>query len=120
LALRLDGRYARWGLNLAATWRSGARLRRDLGQDGPDDLLLSPLTLIGFTLSTVLSSPRSEASDTGPRRRTQGLRLELGVENLFDARPTATLGDGRPAPAYGRDDQDPLGRVIRLSLSRRF
>ena len=46
--------------------------------------------------------------------------MELEVENLFDARPDATLGDGRAAPGYGRDDQDPLGRVVRLTLSHRF
>ena len=46
--------------------------------------------------------------------------MELEVENLFDARPDAALGDGRAAPGYGRDDQDALGRVVRLTLSHRF
>ena len=39
--------------------------------------------------------------------------MELQVENLFDARPNAV-------PGYGRDDQDALGRVVRLTLSHRF
>jgi hypothetical protein len=46
--------------------------------------------------------------------------VELEIANLFDARPKARLGDGRPAPGYGRDDQDPLGRTVQLSLKRRF
>jgi hypothetical protein len=39
---------------------------------------------------------------------------------LGDARPGARLGDGRPAPGYGRDERDPVGRTVLLSLKRRF
>lgn len=119
LTLRLDGRYARWGVNALVNWRGPSRLRRDFGRDSPDDLRLSDLLTVGVRISTTIE-PSSAARDTTGRRRSEGLRLEFEIENLFDARPEATLGDGRPAPGYGRDAQDPLGRTVRLSLSRRF
>lgn len=34
--------------------------------------------------------------------------MNLEVENLFDARPEARLGDGSAAPGYGRDVQGPI------------
>ncbi|MFN6980723.1 MAG: TonB-dependent receptor [Brevundimonas sp.] len=120
VTLRMDGRFGRWGANLNAGWRSSARIRRDVGQDGPQDLLLSPMTTVGLKVSTVLDTNQGEATETPGRRRNDGLRLELEIENLFDARPGARLGDGLPAPGYGRDDQDPLGRTVRLTASRRF
>jgi hypothetical protein len=46
--------------------------------------------------------------------------MNLEIENLFDARPGARLGDNSPAPGYGRDIQDPVGRTVRLTLQRRF
>lgn len=117
--LRMDGRLGRWGANLNAAWRSSARIRRDVDQDGPQDLLLSPLTTIDLKISTVLEMKQAVTTEAG-RRRNDGLRLELEIENLFDARPDARLGNGSPAPGYGRNDRDPLGRTIRISASRRF
>lgn len=119
LTLRLDGRYARWGVNTVVNWRGPSRLRRDFGRDGPEDLRLSDLTTIGVRVSTTIETSDA-ARETVGRRRSEGLRLEFEIENLLDTRPEATLGDGRPAPGYGRNDQDPLGRTIRASLSRRF
>ncbi|MFN3877361.1 MAG: TonB-dependent receptor [Brevundimonas sp.] len=119
LTLRLDGRYARWGVNALLNWRGPSRLRRDFGRDGPEDLRLSDLTTVGVRISTTIE-PSSAARDTAGRRRSEGLRLEFEIENLLDARPEATLGDGRSAPGYARDSQDPLGRTARISLSRRF
>jgi outer membrane receptor protein involved in Fe transport len=49
-----------------------------------------------------------------------GSQITLDIQNLFDARPDASLADGRPAPGYGRDDRDPLGRQIRLQFAKRF
>ena len=120
LTLRMDGRFGRWGANLNAAWRSSARIRRDVGQDGPQDLLLSPVTTVGLKLNTVLEPKGSETTQPPDRRRNDGLRLDLEIEILFDTRPGARLGDGVPAPGYGRNDQDPLGRTVRLTASRRF
>lgn len=117
--LRLDGRYRNWGLNALASWRSGSRIRRDLGQDGPEDLRLSAFPTFDLKLSYLLEIAPAAGSDGAGARRDTSVRLGLEVDNLFDSRPEARVGDA-PAPGYGRDDQDPLGRVVRLTLSRRF
>ncbi|WP_312598081.1 TonB-dependent receptor [Brevundimonas sp.] len=119
LTLRLDGRYARWGLNAVVNWRGASRLRRDLGQDGPDDIRLGDLMTVGARISTTIGAPAVAPSAARPRR-LEGIRVELEVENLFDERPEARLGDGRIAPGYGRNAQDPMGRTVRVTLSRRF
>lgn len=118
--IQVDGRRGNWGLNAGARWQSASRIRRDSGQDGPDDLRLGDFAKVDLKISYVFDTPASSNLEGERARRYQGLRMELAVDNLFDARPEATLGDGRPAPGYGRDDQDPLGRVVRLTVSRRF
>lgn len=51
-------------------------------------------------------------SESAGHRRSDGYRTTLEIDNLFDARPEAALGDGRAA--HGR-----LRRSVRLSVSRR-
>lgn len=117
LNARVDVRDGPWGLNLAGTWRSGYRIRRDSGRDGPDDLKIGTFSAVNLGLTHRLNDG---AKDADGERGAGDLQLELEVENVFDTRPTARLGDGRPAPGYGRDDQDPVGRTIRLTLKSRF
>lgn len=120
LSLTLDGRIGRLGVNASAKWRSESRIRRDMGRDGPNDLRLAEFATIDLKLSYVFEDNAPPSEEGGRRRRDGGLRLALDVDNLFDTRPDASLGDGRPAPGYGRDDQDPVGRTVSLTLSRRF
>ncbi|MFK0298402.1 TonB-dependent receptor [Brevundimonas sp. NPDC090276] len=120
----LDARRGRWGVNASARWEEGYRTRRFSGQDGSGDLITAPYTAVDLKLSFQMTSTSVRAANAdeegGARRRSAGLQLSLEVSNLFDARPEARLGDGAPAPGYGRDWQDPIGRSVRLSLQRRF
>lgn len=121
----LDARRGRWGLNASARWQDGYRTRRVRGQDGPGDLVVAPYTAVDLKFSYQMTASTARAGnnsgeDGGPRRRNTGLQLVMEVSNLFDARPEARLGDGQPAPGYGRDLQDPIGRSLRLTLQRRF
>lgn len=72
-----------------------------------------------LTFQVMPGGSRNESSDA-PQRRAGGLQVNFDIDNLFDARREARLGDGTPAPGYGRDVQDPLGRTVRLTLQRRF
>ncbi|MFS0741122.1 TonB-dependent receptor [Brevundimonas sp. 3P9-tot-E] len=122
--IMLDARRGRWGVNASANWRDGYLTRRVSGADGPGDLVTEPFTRVDLKVSFQVSSSsmraRQDGEDASPRRKVSGLQLNLEVENLFDARPGAHLGDGSPAPGYGRDIQDPIGRTVRLTLQRRF
>ncbi|MDG2530929.1 TonB-dependent receptor domain-containing protein [Caulobacter endophyticus] len=124
LSATVDARRDKWTLNASARWREGYRTRRDAGLDGPGDLIVSDFTRLDLKLGYMIPTPPraatkpSEAGTGAPR--LSGLRLGFEIENLLDARPRARLGDGRAAPGYGRDDQDVMGRVARLTLRGRF
>ncbi len=115
----VDVRKGAWGLNLSGRWRSAYRIRRASGQDGPDDLIVGAFAAVDARISRQFDRGLA-ASDTEGGRKGTALQLEFAVDNLFDERPTAHLGDGRPAPGYGRNDQDPIGRTFRVTLKRRF
>lgn len=118
--VQVDGRRGPLGVNIAARWRSGYRVRRDSGQNRPDDLLMSAIGAVDLKLSYALERVIRPAKDNVAPRRGVGVQLALEISNLFDTRPGARLGDGSPAPGYGRDDQDPVGRTVRLTVRSRF
>lgn len=117
--MQIDVRQGPWSVNTTARWRSGYRVRRESGRNGPDDLRVAPLGTIDLRL---IYAPRRvvPTGNGGGSRRGAGAQLVLEVANLFDRRPRASLGDGRKAPGYGHDDQDPVGRTIRLTMRNRF
>lgn len=104
-------------------WQSGYRTRRDEGRDGPDDLVMGSFGRLNLNLDYRLTTRRNEAPEdpasSGARSQFE-TRLGLAIDNVLDSRAKARLGDGRPAPGYGRYDRDPVGRTIRLTLSRQF
>ncbi|AYG93916.1 TonB-dependent receptor [Brevundimonas naejangsanensis] len=120
----LDARRGRWGVNASARWQDSYRTRRVSGRDDPRDLVMEPFTAVDVKLSYLVipssARPGQDGEDGPPSRRGGGLQLSLEIDNLFDARPGARLGDGSPAPGFGRDLQDPIGRTARLTLQRRF
>jgi len=120
--LMIDARRGRWGVNASAQWQGDYRTRRVSGRDGPDDLIIARFASVDLRFSYQMTPRDPEVGAGGglPQRRRGGLLINFDVENLFDARREARLGDGASAPGYGRDVQDPLGRTVRLTLQRRF
>jgi hypothetical protein len=117
--ITVDARRGRWGVNASARWTEGFRTRRLLGRDGADDLVTSDLAALDLRVSFQMVSSAARPDDAG-RRQSAGLQINVDVDNLFDARRNARLGDGRTAPGYGPEVQDPMGRTVRLTLLRRF
>ncbi|KSB88879.1 hypothetical protein AS593_00115 [Caulobacter vibrioides] len=119
-----DARRDKWTLNASARWRQAYRTRRDTGVDGPNDLLMSDFARfdlkLGYMFATPARAPTPNTQAGAATPRISGLRLGVEIENILDARPRARLSDGRPAPGFGRDDQDALGRVARVTLRGRF
>lgn len=110
----VDGRWEAWGLNAALRWRDAYRVRREIGVDGPADLRVAALGTVDLKLVY-----RMEPLNSGPKRGS-GLQVEMGVDNVFDARPGARLGNGRSAPSNVSEMQDPVGRIVRIALKGRF
>jgi hypothetical protein len=123
-AVAVDAREGRWSANGSVRWQDGYRTRRTAGIDDSRDLIGAPFSAVDLKIGFQMAGPsisRSPATaDSAPHRSSGGLLLSMEVENLFDARPEVRLGDGSPAPGYGRDAQDPIGRKVRVTLQRRF
>lgn len=108
--------FRRLSLALVGRRRSGSVTRVTAGVDGQNDLQFLPMSTVD--LRVAWSGRRKARAATASRNRD--LRLTLAISNLFDVRQRVRLGGDRPAPGYGRDESDPLGRVLRLSLDRSF
>lgn len=118
--LKVDAHGGNWTLGAALRWEGAFRRRERTGVDGPRDLRASDFATVDLDMSYRFIDDLSSSGGQGETRRGEGLRLEVSIANLFDNRRSARLGDGRPAPGYGRDDQDPVGRTLRVSLLKRL
>ncbi len=125
--LSVSARRGPWSLNAGGAWRSAYRIRNQSGQDGDGDgdLKVDAFGTVNVRLAYLVNRkvappPAGDSPLAAAARRNRGFTLALDVDNLLDARPRARLGDGRPAPGYGRDDRDPIGRMVRIGLASRF
>ena len=48
------------------------------------------------------------------------LKLSFDVQNLFNGYRRVTLDDGSVPAGYSREEIDPLGRVVRMTVRKRF
>ena len=48
------------------------------------------------------------------------MRISLDVDNLFNGYRRAARGDGSVPAGYSRDEVDPVGRTLKLSVRKRF
>jgi hypothetical protein len=106
-----------FGADANATWSSAASLR-NRGLPGPQQeyRYRQPLQVrLGLFVDP--------GDVLAPGKRTgilKNMRISLDVDNLFDSYRRATLADGTVPPGYSRDEIDPLGRTVRLSVRKRF
>jgi len=104
------------GANLSGNWSSAGRLRGVAGDDDTAFRFKPPLT---FNLSAFVEPDRLLAST-----RTKGvltnLKISVDVQNLLDGYRRVTLADGSVPAGYSRDEIDPLGRTVRLTVRKRF
>ncbi len=124
LQVSVNARRKPWSLSANANWSEGYRIRASSGRDDASDLVIADFATVSLRLSYRLAravpATESPKTDAVARRRNRGLSVEFEVENLFDARPRARLGDGQPASGYGRNDRDSIGRQVKVGLSARF
>lgn len=106
-----------FGADINATWSSAARLRNS-GVSGPQQEYRYKQPLL-VKLGLFVDPGDLLAPDKRPGV-LKNMRVSLDVDNLFDSYRRARLADGTVPPGYSRDEIDPLGRVIRLSIRNRF
>jgi hypothetical protein len=101
-----------FGGSLSSSWNSPAHVPGSAGAFR----LAPPLTfnLSSFAdLSRLLRAPQRN-------KWAAGTRVSLDIQNLFQSYRRITLPDGSIPAGYSRDEADPLGRTVRLTLRKQF
>ncbi len=101
-----------WGGTLGANWSSASRVTNG-------DLILNTKPPVTFNLS-MFAEPQHLSRSVGKGSVLDDLKISLDVQNLFNGYRRVTRGDGSTPPGFSRDEVDPLGRVIRMTVRKRF
>jgi hypothetical protein len=107
------------GGRLSLNWQSSTRVLNDPSgaTQSPDDLGFSGLTTINLRLFADLGQ-RPSLVRRAPWLR--GMRVSLAINNIADARLVVRDRVGATPLGYQRDQLDPLGRNLTLSLRKVF
>jgi outer membrane receptor protein involved in Fe transport len=98
------------GASIEGRWQSGSRL-----DGGATSLRFSDLATINLAVFRDLGG-----APTAAKRWTNGLRLSLAVDNLFNRRMRVTDAAGATPLAYQAAYLDPVGRTVQLALRKQF
>ena len=107
------------GGRLSLNWQSATRVLNDPSgaTQSPDDLFFSGLTTINLRLFADLGQ-RPELVRRA--RWMRGMRISLAISNIADTRLVVRDRSGATPLGYQRDQLDPLGRSLTLSLRKVF
>lgn len=101
-----------WGATLGGNWNSASRVTNG-------DRILNTRPPMTFNLSMFVE-PEHLSGRTRKGGLLDNLKISLNVQNLFNGYRRVTLQDGTTPAGFSRDEIDPLGRVIRLTLRKRL
>lgn len=102
------------GASLNANWTGAAHLR---SATSAQDFHLKSSILYNYSMHIEPYRVLESLADKGWAKH---LRISLEVQNLFNGYRRVTFSDGSIPPGYSRDEIDPLGRTVRLSVRKRF
>lgn len=105
-----------YGLRLVGNWQSGTSVASGALGSG-DRLDFSSLGTLGVRAFIDMGQQLRLVRD---HRWLRGMRITLGVENLFDARQRVTDQNGVVPLNYQPDLLNPTGRTVRLSVRKLF
>ncbi|ATY33039.1 TonB-dependent receptor [Sphingomonas psychrotolerans] len=105
-----------WLLQATANWQSGSQ--RMTGAIGSQTQLdFGSLARIGLLAEF---NPGQDVDFLLKHPWFRGSRIQLRLENLFDAKQRVTDQNGEVPSAYAPNLIDPLGRVVRLTFRKQF
>ena len=102
------------GANLGGNWSSPSVLR-----GAADDAAFRFKPPLTFNLSAFMEPDRLFGLPKG-KGVLDGLKISVEVQNLFNGYRRVMLDDGTVPPGYSRNEIDPLGRTVRISIRRKF
>lgn len=100
------------GATLNGNWSSPARLVA-----GERSFRFKPPMIFNLSL---FAEPDHLFGRAAGRKQTNGFKLSFDVQNLFNGYRRVTLPDGSVPAGYSRDEIDPLGRTVRLTVRKKF
>ncbi len=103
------------GARLTTTWRSGMHIR---GVGGPDGVLdFNDYAVVNLNLFANLAERYGKGRAPG---WLKGMRVTLGVTNLFNTRPQVRDSAGQTPLSYQPAYLDPIGRMLTFNLRKVF
>lgn len=102
------------GATLIANWTGTARLSSG-GASG--DFHIKPSTMYNLSMHI---EPEHVFHALAGQGWAKDLRVSVDVQNLFDSYRRVTFSDGSIPTGYSRDEVDPLGRTVRISVRKKF
>lgn len=105
------------GASLNGNWSSAARVQNAGSAYVEQDFRFKPPTI--FNLSAFVE-PEHIFLDAGKSSWVKDVKFSLEIQNLLNGYRRVTFGDGSVPVGYSRDEIDPLGRTIRLTVRKRF
>ncbi|WEJ99285.1 MAG: hypothetical protein P0Y59_20495 [Candidatus Sphingomonas phytovorans] len=112
LALRISVGKRAFGGSLNTSWSSPARVT---GSDGA--FRLTPPLMFNLSLFANVDRLLRAPQGNGWTRR---MKVSFDIQNLSKSYRRITLPDGSVPAGYSRDEVDPLGRTVRLTLRKQF
>lgn len=105
------------GASLNGNWNGAARVRSTGETGGGTEFRYAPSILFNLGL---FAEPEHWAGVPGERNWASDLRISLDIQNILNGyRKVSVLGGGTPR-GFSRDEIDPLGRTVRLSIRKQF
>lgn len=105
------------GVNVNGNWSSATRVRNTASAAREGDFRFKPPAI--FNLSAFVE-PEHILPGIGKSAWMKNVKLSLDIRNLLNGYRQVALGDGSVPAGYSRDEIDPLGRTIRLTIRKRF
>lgn len=118
VALNLVAGRAGLGATLNGNWSSAAHVRAGGDASAATEFRYAPSILFNLNLFVELDQ---WVKSKGERKNwASGLRASLDIQNLMNGYRNVSVRSGSTARDYARDEIDPFGRTIRLSLQKQF
>lgn len=105
------------GATLSGNWEGPARIRNIGVPDGRGDYRYLGTTRFNLAL---FMEPEQFIGRIQPGSLLSKLRVSLDIDNLSSSYRRVVLSDGSIPEGYSRDEIDPLGRTVRLTINKRF
>ena len=105
------------GATINGNWSSATRVRNSASTAVEGGFLVKPPAIFNFSFFV---EPEHVVLDAGKSPWMKNVKFSLEIQNLLNGYRRVTLGDGSVPAGYSRDEIDPLGRTMRLTVRKRF